>query len=114
MTAENSTPLASLRTRRAALDVCTISDALDRLGLAGPGGGILTRRRARARGIVDVVGFTVHAGDYVVADSSGIVFVSAQNIGVVLDAAEEIVARAAALAERVAASQSMMQAPAGR
>jgi 4-hydroxy-4-methyl-2-oxoglutarate aldolase len=210
---------ASIRARLAALDVCTMSDALDRLGLAGyagtflsslagrrvsgrvhtvklaagaapagtplrhlgtqaidassPGdvivveqatgieagcwGGILTRG-ALKRGVSGVVadglvrdvdeanalglpifsrGYTartargrvhevstdtpitvggvgVGAGDFVVADSSGVVFVSARDIGTVLDAAEEIAAREATMAARISAGHPMTTVMDGR
>ena len=41
---------------------------------------------------------TVNAGDYAIADASGIVFVAAADIGRLLEAAETIVAREAAMA----------------
>ena len=41
----------------------------------------------------------VKAGDYAIADGSGVVFISAENIEHVLEAAEEIVAREAAMAK---------------
>jgi regulator of RNase E activity RraA len=41
----------------------------------------------------------VKAGDYVIADGSGVVFISAENIERVLQTAEEIFAREAAMAK---------------
>lgn len=41
----------------------------------------------------------VEPGDYVIADGSGVVFIAAENIDAVLDAAESIAAREAAMAE---------------
>jgi 4-hydroxy-4-methyl-2-oxoglutarate aldolase len=219
VTSANLTAEASIRTRLAALDVCTMSDALDRLGLAGyagaflsslpgrrisgrvhtvklapgaapagvplrhlgtraieassPGdvivveqakgieagcwGGILTRG-ALARGVSGIVadglvrdvdeasalglpifsrGYTartargrvhevstdtpitvgsvdVSAGDYVVADSSGVAFVTAGNINTVLEAAEEIAARETAMAARIAEGHPMTSVMDGR
>ncbi|MGH9736984.1 MAG: RraA family protein, partial [Candidatus Acidiferrales bacterium] len=46
-----------------------------------------------------VGGLTVKPGDYAVADSSGVVFVSAEEIERVLPAAEDIAAREAAMAK---------------
>lgn len=65
-----------------------------------------TARTARGRIVelgtdVPIVfeGVRVDAGDYVVADASGIAFIPAAEIGRVLDAAEDIVAREAAMAK---------------
>ena len=65
----------------------------------------LTARTARGRiaevdnnGPVRVGDVTVNAGDYVVADASGVVFVAAKHIQAVLDAAEGIVEREARMA----------------
>ena len=41
---------------------------------------------------------TVNAGDYAIADASGVVFIAAADIGRLLEAAEMIVAREAAMA----------------
>lgn len=48
---------------------------------------------------VQIGSVTVSPGDYVVADRSAVVFVSAEHIAVVLDTAEEIVAREAGMAK---------------
>jgi 4-hydroxy-4-methyl-2-oxoglutarate aldolase len=48
-----------------------------------------------------VGGVTVKPRDYVVADGSGVVFIRAERIGVVLDAAEEIMRREAQMAEAI-------------
>jgi regulator of RNase E activity RraA len=50
---------------------------------------------------VEIGGVTVHPGDFVIADGSGVVFVSKSRIGEVLVAAEEIAARERAMAEAV-------------
>jgi 4-hydroxy-4-methyl-2-oxoglutarate aldolase len=47
---------------------------------------------------VTIGDITVEPGDYVLADSSAVVFVAASQIGRVLDAAEQIAAREAAMA----------------
>jgi len=52
---------------------------------------------------------TVHAGDYVIADSSAVVFVAAEKIEQVLDAAEEIAAREAAMAHALLAGQPVTE-----
>jgi regulator of RNase E activity RraA len=46
---------------------------------------------------------TLAAGDYVVADSSGMVCIAASQIGAVLDAAERIAAREAVMTKDVLA-----------
>ena len=46
---------------------------------------------------------TVHPGDYVLADRSAVIFIAAANIGRVLDAAETIVAKEAAMAKAILA-----------
>jgi regulator of RNase E activity RraA len=60
---------------------------------------------------IDFGGVAVASGDYVVADSSGVVFVAAADVDRVLDAAEAIANReasmAAAIADGVAASDVM-------
>ncbi len=50
---------------------------------------------------VDVGGVTVHPGDFVIADGSGVVFVAKARIEEVLLAGEEIAARERAMAEAV-------------
>jgi regulator of RNase E activity RraA len=74
----------------------------------------LTARTARGRIAeeatnVDVrIGETsVAPGDYVLADNSGVVFVPADAIESVLDAAEEIAAREAAMAKALLSGQSV-------
>jgi len=72
----------------------------------------LTARTARGRvaeagtNVPITVGeFSVNAGDYVIADSSAVVFVAAQNILPVLQAAETIALREAAMAKALLAGQ---------
>lgn len=67
-----------------------------------------TARTARGRvyeaetgGTVQVGDITVHDGDYVVADSSGAAFVPAERIAAVVDAAERIAAKEAAMTKAV-------------
>jgi regulator of RNase E activity RraA len=50
---------------------------------------------------VDIGGVTVHPGDFLIADGSGVVFVAKARIEEVLNAAEEIAARERAMAEAV-------------
>ena len=50
-------------------------------------------------------GFTVRPGDYVIADSSAVVFIAAAEIDRVLDAAEAIVAREEAMANALRAGE---------
>jgi regulator of RNase E activity RraA len=50
---------------------------------------------------------TVAAGDYVLADNSAVVFIPAADISRVLDAAEEIATREAAMAKALLAGQSV-------
>ena len=66
----------------------------------------LTARTARGRvteaetnGVVSIGDVEVAAGDYVIADASGVVFVAANDIERLLDAAESIVGREAAMAK---------------
>lgn len=75
-----------------------------------------TARTARGRlheaetgGAVAIGGVEVRPGDYVLADGSGVVFVPAANIARVLDAAETIAAREAAMARDVEAGQPVSQ-----
>lgn len=76
----------------------------------------VTPRTARGRieeaetgGSVRVGEVEVSAGDYVIADRTGVVFVPAAHIGNVLDAAEAIFAREAAMAKNVLAGDSISQ-----
>lgn len=76
----------------------------------------LTARTARGRiaeaetgGVIDVGGIQVHTGDYVVADRSGVVFVPAADIAQVLDTAEVIFAREAAMAKALLAGESIIK-----
>ena len=48
---------------------------------------------------ITIRGIRVKPGDYVIADGSGVVFIAAENIERVLDTAEEIFAREAAMAQ---------------
>lgn len=74
----------------------------------------LTARTARSR-VVEAAtdepiapwGVPVSAGDYVVADSSAVVFVAAARIAAVLDAAERIAAKEAAMAKALLAGKSI-------
>ncbi len=52
---------------------------------------------------------TVNPGDYVLADSSGVAFIPAAEIERVLDAAEAIAAREAAMTKDVEADQPVSQ-----
>jgi 4-hydroxy-4-methyl-2-oxoglutarate aldolase len=56
---------------------------------------------------VDIGGVEVRPGDYVVADSSAAVFIPAARVAEVLRVAEQITAREAAMAERIAAGDAM-------
>ena len=57
-----------------------------------------------------VVGdITVQGNDYVIADRSGVVFIAAAQIGRVLDTAEHIVAREAAMAKALLAGEPISQ-----
>ncbi|QHE94506.1 RraA family protein [Pandoraea fibrosis] len=76
----------------------------------------LTARTARARVAeagtnipIHVDGFPVAPGDFVIADNSAVVFVSAANIGRVLDAAEQIAAREAAMAKALLAGHPVTE-----
>jgi 4-hydroxy-4-methyl-2-oxoglutarate aldolase len=66
----------------------------------------LTARTARGRVAelgtnvsIEPFGVTVNAGDFVIADRSGVVFIAAADVDRVLDAAEIIAAREAAMAK---------------
>ncbi|WP_322061647.1 RraA family protein [Paraburkholderia sp. J63] len=67
-----------------------------------------TARTARGRVVekgthvpVQIGELRVEAGDYVVADNSAVIFIRAADIGVVLDTAETIVAKEAAMAKAI-------------
>jgi regulator of RNase E activity RraA len=62
---------------------------------------------------VDVGGVTVHPGDFVIADGSGVVFVAKSRIEEVLLAAEEIAARERTMAEAVEAGKSVSRVMGG-
>jgi len=79
-----------------------------------------TARTARGRVVelganVPVVfeGVLVNPGDYVIADSSGIAFIGADKIGAVLEAAEDIVAKEAAMAKALLDSVPISQVMGG-
>ncbi|MGF6961792.1 RraA family protein [Paraburkholderia youngii] len=70
----------------------------------------LTSRTARSRIVeksvnepVTVFGITTNAGDYVIADSSAVIFISAANIAKVVETAEMIVGKEALMAKAVLA-----------
>ncbi|MGC7406364.1 RraA family protein [Pandoraea pneumonica] len=72
----------------------------------------LTARTARSRVVeagtnvpIHVDGVDVAPGDFVIADNSAVVFIGAADIGHVLDAAEQIAAREAAMAKALLAGQ---------
>ena len=76
-----------------------------------------TARTARGRVIelgtnvpIDCRGVSVAAGDFVIADDSAVVFVPAARIDAVLDAAEIIMAREAAMARAIQAGVAMSAA----
>lgn len=76
----------------------------------------LTARTARGRiaeaendGPVTIGEVTVNAGDYAIADASGIVFIRALDIERLLEAAEAIVAREAAMAKALLAGKPVSQ-----
>ena len=76
----------------------------------------LTARTARGRvvevevnGPVTVGDVVVHAGDYVMADGSGVVFIREADIERVLEAAEAIAAREAAMAKTILAGQPVSE-----
>lgn len=75
-----------------------------------------TARTARGRlheaetgGAITIGGIAVQPGDYALADGSGVVFVPAADIARVLDAAEMIAAREAAMARDVEAGKPVSQ-----
>ena len=76
----------------------------------------LTARTARGRvaeaatnGPVTIAEVTVHAGDFAIADASGVVFIAAADIERLLDAAEAIVAREAAMAKALLEGKPVSQ-----
>jgi len=75
-----------------------------------------TARTARGRiheadtGVpIHIGGIKVEPGDYVIADSSGIVFIRPENIQAVLEAAEAIAAREAAMTKDVLAGKPVSE-----
>ncbi|MES1980406.1 MAG: RraA family protein [Pseudomonadota bacterium] len=58
---------------------------------------------------VDIGGVSVNAGDFVIADASGVAFVPATDIARVLDAAEMIAGREAAMAKALLAGQPITE-----
>jgi 4-hydroxy-4-methyl-2-oxoglutarate aldolase len=58
---------------------------------------------------VHIGGHTVHPGDYAVADSSGIVFITPDDVERVLEAAEAIAAREAAMTKDVVAGRPVSE-----
>lgn len=76
----------------------------------------LTARTARGRvaevecnGPVRIGGVAVQPGDYVIADASGVAFVPAADAARVLDAAEAIAAREAAMAKALLAGEPITE-----
>lgn len=76
----------------------------------------LTARTARGRvaeaetnGVITVGDVQVAAGDYVIADASGVVFIAARDIERLLDTAEDIVGREAAMAKALLAGTPIGQ-----
>jgi regulator of RNase E activity RraA len=79
-----------------------------------------TARTARGRVVekgtnvpVQIGDVTVAAGDYVVADNSAVIFIAATDIGRVLDAAETIVAKEAAMAKAILSGTPVSQVMGG-
>jgi regulator of RNase E activity RraA len=75
-----------------------------------------TARTARGRvvelatnGPVEIGSVTVYPGDYVIADGSGVVFIRAEDIEQVLEVAEFIAAREAAMAEALRAGSPITE-----
>jgi regulator of RNase E activity RraA len=62
---------------------------------------------------VDLSGVTVHPGDFVIVDGSGVVFVAKSRVEEVLAAAEEIAARERAMAEAVESGKPVSQVMGG-
>jgi regulator of RNase E activity RraA len=76
----------------------------------------LTARTARGRvaeaetnGPVNIGGVSVQPGDYVLADGSGVAFIPAAEVGRVLDAAETIAAREAAMTKDLLAGRPIAE-----
>jgi regulator of RNase E activity RraA len=76
----------------------------------------LTARTARGRvaeaetnGPVTIMGVSVQPGDYVLADGSGVAFIPAADVGRVLDAAESIAGREAAMAKDLHAGRPIAE-----
>ncbi len=76
----------------------------------------LTARTARGRVAelathIDIMvgDITVQDGDYVIADNSGVIFISASQIDEVLNVAEQIVAKEAAMAKSLLNGQAITQ-----
>ena len=79
-----------------------------------------TARTARGRVVekgtnvpVRIGDVAVEAGDYVVADNSATIFIRAADIGVVLETAETIVAKEAAMAKAILAGTPVGQVMGG-
>lgn len=102
------------------LDTCAVSDAMDKLGLEGVVTGLAQvsiPRRIAGRAVTmklgvgapppgpvrhlgthgDRVGVEVRPGDYVLADDSAVIFIRPDDLAAVLEAAEAIAAREAAM-----------------
>jgi len=62
---------------------------------------------------VEIGSMTVEAGDYVLADGSAVVFIRARDVEQVLDAAESIVAKEAAMAKAILAGTPISQVMGG-
>jgi 4-hydroxy-4-methyl-2-oxoglutarate aldolase len=76
----------------------------------------LTTRTARGRVAelathvdITVGDVTVHDGDYVIADNSGVVFIASADIDAVLQVAEQIVAKEAAMAKSLLSGQAITE-----
>jgi len=72
----------------------------------------LTAKTARGRIVelgtnvpISFDGYSVEPGDYVIADSSAVIFIGAANIARVLDTAESIAAKEEAMAKAVRAGE---------
>jgi len=81
---------------------------------------MLTAKTARGRIVelgtnvpVTFESVTVTPGDYVIADKSAVIFISAADITRVLDAAETIAAKEAAMAARLREGEPISQVMAG-
>jgi regulator of RNase E activity RraA len=64
---------------------------------------------AATNGPVAIGGVVVQPGDYVLADNSGVAFVPADDIARVLDAAEQIAGREAAMAKALLAGRPITE-----